>query len=82
MHNKKMLLLGAVVLTGASPSSYAELATWNAPALDTWTFLAGNSTGSHTLGPTFVTSPGTDENDQVIPSTGRDPASTPVEFTL
>jgi hypothetical protein len=74
MHTLRYFLLGAAFSVSAAPCCQAVVVTWNAPALDTWTYPAASSPGSRTLGPTFITSPGSDENGQFLPSSGRDPA--------
>lgn len=72
--NRKSLYSVAVCVLLFTSATYADTATWNAPDLDTWTYPAAGSPGMRTLGPTFLTSPGLDDLDQFLPSSGRDPA--------
>ena len=80
MQNLGKVMLAAAIVASWPLTSHAEVASWNAPALDTWTYPAGGSPGSRTLGPTFLTSPGTDDNDQFLPSSARDPARRGMSF--
>lgn len=80
MRSMCTFLLGAALVAIAAPHSPAVVTTWSSPALDSWTYPAVSSPGSRTLGPTFLTSPGTDENGQFLPSSSRDPMRRGMSF--
>jgi hypothetical protein len=80
MRNIRIFLLAGASIVVTTPYCPAVVTTWNAPALDSWTYPAGGSPGSRTLGPTFLTSPGADENGQFLPSSSRDPVRRGMTF--
>ncbi len=71
-----------VALAGAVSSNAvrAEMQIWTKPGMDVWTYPSPLQPGIRTLGPTFLTSPGTDENGQFLPSSSRDPARRGMSF--
>lgn len=80
MFSLRTILPGVALMMCTASFAHATVATWNTPALDTWTYPAGSSPGNRTLGPTFLTSPGADENGQFLPSSSRDPARRGMTF--
>jgi hypothetical protein len=79
---------GAVVclmlcgMAAAGTAARADVATWNKPGMDVWTYPSPLQPGVRTLGPTFLTSPGLDENDQFLPSSSRDPSRRGMSFAV
>lgn len=73
------LTLGATLATAGAN---AEVQTWDRPAMDVWTYPSPLQPGVRTLGPTFLTSPGLNENDQFLPSSSRDPARRGMSFAV
>jgi hypothetical protein len=73
------LLLGGMA---AATSAEADVATWNKPGMDVWTYPSPLQPGVRTLGPTFLSSPGVDENNQFLPSSSRDPARRGMSFAV
>ncbi len=73
-------LLALIVLPLITNNVLAVTANWNAPALDVWTYPVGGTPGARTLGPTFITDPGIDENNQFNYSSSRDPARRGMSF--
>jgi hypothetical protein len=71
----------AMAVAMAMPAA-ADVAFWNAPGIDVWTYPSPQTPGVRTLGPTFLTSPGLDEFDQFLPSSSRDPARRGMSFAV
>jgi hypothetical protein len=70
--------LAAVALLAAS--ARADEAFWNKPGMDVWIYPDVQTPGVRTVGPTFLSSPGLDENDQFLPGSSRDPARRGMSF--
>ena len=65
-----LLVCGAMIDTHRAT---ADVATWDSPSLDVWTYPAAGDPGGGIFGPTFLSEPGLDEFDQLLPQTGSDP---------
>lgn len=77
------LPIGLTLLVGlTATTANADTASWSKPGMDVWIYPDVQTPGVRLLGPTFLSSPGLDENDQFLPGTSRDPARRGMSFAV
>jgi hypothetical protein len=80
---RRVAVVGSVVAFALlAPVVRADVATWGKPGMDVWIYPDVQTPGVRTLGPTFLSSPGLDENDQFLPGSSRDPARRGMTFAV
>src|SRR5688572_29596131 len=77
-----LVLVGSLAVAMAATTASADEASWNKPGMDVWIYPDVQTPGVRTLGPTFLSSPGLDENDQFLPGSSRDPARRGMSFAV
>lgn len=79
---QRMVVCAALAIVAAPIAAHATQQTWNKPGMDVWTYPSPLQPGVRTLGPTFLTSPGVDDNGQFLPSSSRDPSRRGMSFAV
>ena len=75
MNSSRIAFLTTVFCSAMVSPSWAELATWTQPDLDSWVYVNASYAGTRLLGPTFSGGFSVDpQSDEFVPRSASDPA--------